>query len=47
MLEINIRLMIGEKTAEDLKINIGSAFKGSRNLTYYNERKKFNYRITR
>jgi rod shape-determining protein MreB len=25
--------MIGEKTAEDLKINIGSAFKNSRNLT--------------
>lgn len=28
------KLMIGEKTAEDLKINIGSAFKDSRNLTY-------------
>ena len=28
MLEINTRLMIGEKTAEDLKITIGSAFKG-------------------
>jgi len=27
------KLMIGEKTAEDLKINIGSAFKNSRNLT--------------
>lgn len=26
------KLMIGEKTAEDLKINIGSAFKNSRNL---------------
>ena len=28
------KLMIGEKTAEDLKINIGSAFKNSRDLTY-------------
>lgn len=28
------KLMIGEKTAEDLKINIGSAFKDARNLTY-------------
>lgn len=28
------KLMIGEKTAEDLKINIGSAFKDSRNLAY-------------
>lgn len=28
------KLMIGEKTAEDLKINIGSAFEDSRNLTY-------------
>ena len=28
------KLMIGEKTAEDLKINIASAFKDSRNLTY-------------
>jgi rod shape-determining protein MreB len=28
------KLMIGEKTAEDLKINIGSAFKNSRNLTW-------------
>lgn len=28
------KLMIGEKTAEDLKINIGSVFKDSRNLTY-------------
>ncbi|HCW54532.1 MAG TPA: rod shape-determining protein [Clostridium sp.] len=27
------KLMIGEKTAEELKINIGSAFKDSRNLT--------------
>ncbi|SFC32705.1 rod shape-determining protein [Clostridium uliginosum] len=27
------KIMIGEKTAEDLKINIGSAFKGARNLT--------------
>lgn len=27
------KVMIGEKTAEDLKISIGSAFKGSRNLT--------------
>jgi len=27
------KLIIGEKTAEDLKINIGSAFKNSRNLT--------------
>lgn len=27
------KVMIGEKTAEDLKITIGSAFKGSRNLT--------------
>ncbi|GAA0078880.1 rod shape-determining protein [Clostridium weizhouense] len=27
------KIMIGEKTAEDLKINIGAAFKGSRNLT--------------
>lgn len=27
------KLMIGEKTAEELKINIGSAFKNSRNLT--------------
>lgn len=27
------KLMIGEKTAEDLKINIGSAFKNARNLT--------------
>lgn len=27
------KLMIGEKTAEDLKINIGSAFKNSRNLS--------------
>lgn len=26
------KIMIGEKTAEDLKITIGSAFKGSRNL---------------
>lgn len=26
--------MIGEKTAEELKINIGSAFKNSRDLTY-------------
>lgn len=31
---IKHKLMIGEKTAEDLKINIGSAFKDSRNLTY-------------
>ncbi|MDO5516605.1 MAG: rod shape-determining protein [Clostridium sp.] len=30
----NYKLMIGEKTAEELKINIGSAFKNSRNLTY-------------
>ncbi|WP_244833680.1 rod shape-determining protein MreB [Clostridium sp. BJN0001] len=30
----NFNLMIGEKTAEDLKISIGSAFKDSRNLTY-------------
>ena len=28
------KLMIGEKTAEDLKINIGSAFKNSGDLTY-------------
>ncbi len=27
------KIMIGEKTAEDLKIGIGSAFKGSRSLT--------------
>ena len=27
------KLMIGEKTAEELKVNIGSAFKNSRNLT--------------
>lgn len=27
------KIMIGEKTAEDLKVTIGSAFKGSRNLT--------------
>ena len=27
------RIMIGEKTAEELKINIGSAFKGSRNVS--------------
>lgn len=27
------KIMIGEKTAEELKINVGSAFKGSRNLT--------------
>lgn len=27
------KIMIGEKTAEDLKINIGSAFKGARSLT--------------
>ena len=27
------KLMIGEKTAEDLKINIGSAFKNSRSLS--------------
>ncbi|MBB6622620.1 rod shape-determining protein MreB [Clostridium gasigenes] len=26
------KIMIGEKTAEDLKISVGSAFKGSRNL---------------
>ena len=30
----NYKLMIGEKTAEELKINIGSAFKNSRDLTY-------------
>ena len=30
----NYKLMIGEKTAEELKINIGSAFKNSRNLTF-------------
>ncbi|WP_294405715.1 rod shape-determining protein [uncultured Clostridium sp.] len=29
----NYKLMIGEKTAEELKINIGSAFKNSRNLS--------------
>lgn len=28
------KLMIGEKTAEELKISIGSAFKNSRDLTY-------------
>lgn len=28
------KLMIGEKTAEELKINIGSAFKNARNLTF-------------
>lgn len=27
------KIMIGEKTAEDLKVTIGSAFKGARNLT--------------
>lgn len=27
------KIMIGEKTAEELKINIGSAFKGSRNVS--------------
>lgn len=27
------KIMIGEKTAEELKISVGSAFKGSRNLT--------------
>ncbi|MDZ4907126.1 rod shape-determining protein, partial [Clostridium perfringens] len=27
------KIMIGEKTAEELKVNIGSAFNGSRNLT--------------
>ena len=27
------KIMIGEKTAEELKVTIGSAFKGSRNLT--------------
>lgn len=27
------KIMIGEKTSEDLKVSIGSAFKGSRNLT--------------
>lgn len=30
----NFNLMIGEKTAEDLKITIGSAFKDARSLTY-------------
>lgn len=28
------KIMIGEKTAEELKVTIGSAFKGSRNLAY-------------
>ena len=27
------KIMIGEKTAEELKVTIGSAFKGARNLT--------------
>lgn len=29
----NYKIMIGEKTAEEVKVSIGSAFKGSRNLT--------------